>query len=274
MVDDNNSANTEDLLLQVPMFADLSRKELRHLAAVCMPKSYPRGSAIIEEGKAGLGMFIITSGRVEVYKGQGDQKQVLTTREAGGILGEMSLIDNQPRWASVVSLEHTKCLLITRDSFHSLVHKYAGIAWCIVPVLTERFRTVESRLLEQLAHPGAEPEIEAETDESRKAAETAGPQKTRRPTAEPDTETLLDLLRVEYAMLLAGAEGLGRGADIMQDFLKSLARDTALSDSKGLDALMDALPQALKNASAHALAEGERLPERLISTFRRELGRR
>ncbi len=272
MLDDKQKTDTQELLRQVPMFSDLSRKELRQLASVCMPKSYPADSLIIEEGKSGLGLYIITSGSVQVYKGQGKQKQVLTTRAAGGILGEMSLIDNQPRWASVVSLEHTQCLLITRDSFQSLVRRHTGIAWCIVPVLTERFRAVETRLLDQLARPEAGPEVGMGEPQNVERAQE--PKATRKPTRKTDTETLLDLLRVEYAMLLTGAEGLGRGADIMQDFLKSLARDTALSDSKGLEPLINALPQALKSAGTQALAEGERLPERLIASFRRELGRR
>jgi CRP-like cAMP-binding protein len=256
----------EELLAQVPLFAGLDARERKKLAAACLPKTFPAGAHMVEEGKPGLGLFIITRGRVEVYRGQGDEQQLLNTLGPGGILGEMSLIDNQPRSASVEAVEPTDCLLITRDSFHTLVQKHAQIAWCIVPVLAERFRRVEGKLLELMDSSAPGP-ADSATDE-------AGETKERQQTGGRDSERLLDALRAEYALLLAGTEALSRGAGVMETFFRSLARETELNEQKGLDPLLRSLPKAMRNAMADALKEGEKLPERMVSTFRREFRRR
>ncbi len=268
-----SNTSTEDLLKQVPMFAGLDRKELRHLADVCMHKRFAEGELIIEEGKAGLGLYIMVSGRVEVFKGSGDTRQVLVERGPGTSLGEMGLIDSQPRWASVLCLEQTDCLLITRDSFHDLVKHHAGIAWCLVPELTQRFRGVEARMLELMAErerPEQEPERVTEAD--------TGPDSEEQTRAAGDKDTgpekLLDLMRLEYAMLLTGAEGLEKSAGILRDFVASLARDTDLANQEKLEPILDTLPEALKSAGSKAIQDGERLPERLLASFRRELSRR
>ena len=266
MSPDHRNQTPEELLAQVPLFAGLDARERKKLAAVCLLKRFPAGALIVEEGKPGLGLFIISSGRADVYRGRGEERQLLNILGAGGILGEMSLIDNQPRSASVEAVEPTECLLITRDSFHTLVQKHVQIAWCIVPVLADRFRMVEGKLLELMESPAVGP-LEPAEEEPEKSAE--------RETGEgPDTERLLDALRAEYALLLAGTEALGRGAGIMETFFRSLARETELSEQQRLDPLLRTLPRAMRNAMSDALKEGEKLPERMISTFRREYRRR
>jgi CRP/FNR family cyclic AMP-dependent transcriptional regulator len=263
------SKNPEELLAQVPLFAGLDARDRRQLADVCLPKHFPSGSAIVEEGKPGLGLFIITSGRVEVYRGQGEKRQLVNTLGAGGILGEMALIDNQPRSATVLTVEPTECLLITRDSFHTLVQKHTRIAWCIVPILVDKFRRVEGKLLQLMDAAGA---ADAETPDQAADATTEKPEQQETPGR--NTERLLDALRAEYALLLAGTEALSRGAGVMETFFRSLARDTELSEQTRLDPLLRALPKAMRNAMTDALKEGEKLPERMVSTFRRELRRR
>lgn len=272
MSTERNSQPPEALLEHVSLFARLDHKERKKLAAVCLPKTFPVDTHIVEEGKPGLGLFIITSGKAEVYRGTGDNRQLLNTLETGSILGEMSLIDNQPRSASVVTVEPTECLLITRDSFHTLVQKQPQTAWCIAQVLAERFRRIDSKLLELMdTHP--QPEIaSAETVEE--TTHEPGEGKKKKPLQGPDTERLLDALRAEYALLLASTEGLNRGTHIMETFLRSLARETELADTNRLEPFLKALPKAMKSAVTDALVEGERLPERMISTFRREFRRR
>ncbi len=259
----------EELLAQVSLFAGLDARDRKKLADTCLPKSFPEGAAIVEEGKPGLGLFIITSGRVAVYRGQGEERQLLNTLGDGGILGEMALIDNQPRSATVETLEPTKCLLITRDSFHTLVQKHTHIAWCIVPILVEKFRRVEGKLL-ALKGPSATGTAESAVEEPTKTTKKA----RKDETSSRNTERLLDALRAEYALLLAGTDALSRGAGVMETFFRSLARESGLNEEKELDPLLRSLPRATRNALADALKEGEKLPERMIATFRREFRRR
>ena len=267
-----DDTSTEDLLREVPLFTGLSRKEIKQLAEVCLPKSFPAGTNIIDEGKPGLGLFVITAGKVDVFRGRGDAKRIVGTHEAGTIIGEMSLVDDQPRAASVVTLEPTECLLVTRDSFRTLVEKHPAIAWSIVPVITQRFRQTEQLLLEIMdASEGVAPTQGGNEPAAEAAAEKKeGEEQPQRLSS----ERMLDLLRVEYALCVSGAEGLGRSAGIMETFIRSLARGTELEREQELDRLLKVFPKALKEALSDALAEGENLPERMLATFRRELHRR
>ncbi len=273
MAADRRIADPEALLAQVPLFSGLSPKEIKQLAELCLPKAFPAGANIIDEGKPGLGLFIITSGRVEVYRGQGEAKRTVATHGAGTIIGEISLVDNQPRAASVLTLEPTQCLLVTRDSFRTLVQRHPAIAWSIVPVIAQRFRRVEQQLLEIMdAADGVEPEA---TDREPPDQETQTEQKESTKRRQPvSNERLLDLLRAEYALAVSGAEGLGHSARIMETFFRSLARETELEREQELDRLFKQLPKALKEALSDALREGEQLPERMLAAFRRELHRR
>ena len=268
-----NDRSTEDLLQEVPLFKGLSRKEIKQLAEVCLTKTYPAGTNIIDEGKPGLGLFVITAGKVDVYRVRGDPKRIVGTHEVGTIIGEMSLVDDQPSAASVVTLEPTECLLITRDSFRTLVEKHPAIAWSIVPVITQRLRQTEQLLLDMMdASDGAAPKPgrKESAAEEAQAEEKEGAEQPQRLSS----ERMLDLLRVEYALCVSGVEGLGRSAGIMETFIRSLARGTELEREQELDRLFKVFPKALKGALSDALAEGEKLPERMLATFRRELHRR
>jgi CRP-like cAMP-binding protein len=137
----------EEFLQRAPLFARLESRQLHRLAGLCVPRTYDPGEEIVVEGSTGLGLFVITSGRVEVTRGTGDEKIVFAELGSGDLLGEMSLVDDQPRSATVRTLEPTTCLLITRGSFQSLVDSEPEIAWCIVPVLAGRLRALQEELI-------------------------------------------------------------------------------------------------------------------------------
>ncbi|GAG10562.1 unnamed protein product, partial [marine sediment metagenome] len=62
---DHRNADVKDVLAQVPLFSSLNRKALGKLAKLCVPKKFAAGELVIEEGKSGLGLFVITHGKVE-----------------------------------------------------------------------------------------------------------------------------------------------------------------------------------------------------------------
>jgi CRP/FNR family cyclic AMP-dependent transcriptional regulator len=138
----------EDFLARAPLFARLGRRSLRKLAGLCVPRDFDTGAVLISEGDTGLGLFVVVSGRVEVTKGEGASKVRFAVMERGDLLGEMALIDDQPRSASAVALEPSRCLLITRNSFLSLAEKDPEIAWCLLPTLAYRIRDLQQKLLD------------------------------------------------------------------------------------------------------------------------------
>src|SRR5438552_3003398 len=95
-----------NILANVWLFSGMSKESLDKLATFTFTKSYKQGDVIIEEGRTGNGLYVITSGQVEVVKGAttGTTKR-LATLATGDFFGEMSLLDEWPRSATVRALE-------------------------------------------------------------------------------------------------------------------------------------------------------------------------
>jgi CRP-like cAMP-binding protein len=254
----------EDFLTRAPLFARLESRQLHRLAELCVPRSYEAGEEIVVEGSTGLGLFVITGGRVEVTRGSGDDKVVFAELGNGDLLGEMSLVDDQPRSATVRTLEPTTCLLITRGSFQSLVDREPEIAWCIVPVLAGRLRALQEELIAGGGGPRAGAVVEDVTwsDDTGDTKDNDG------------ARAALSLLRGQYALALAMAGGLRGFAEAAESFLRTLARDTDLEDGKDLAKVVREAPRGLVNAAEEGLAEVERLPERMLARYRRARGGR
>jgi len=249
------AATPEELLARVQLFARLPRGELRKLARLCVPRSYETGSLIIEEGSVGLGLFLVTAGRVEVFKGVAGSEVPLGEVEAGDILGELAVLDHEVRSASARALERTSCLLITRDSFQTLLRKEPDVAWCIVPALTERIREMQQRVLEGPA-PDDLP------------ARPEPPPVAQKPSPKPATpDVLLRVTRAQYAVAMAGVTAAEGALRMGVTFLRSLASSSRLNAETRVTDVARRLPAGLLDGGRAALREGEKLPERVVAAL-------
>lgn len=276
----------EDLLAGVPFFAELSRGSLRNLAKLCVRRKFLPGKKVLVEGSVGLGMFVIVSGRVEVYKGEGEERVDLGVLERGDILGEMALIDDKPRSATAKSVEAVECLLISRNSFHTLVRRDPEIAWCIVPSLAERVRDLQQRLVEEeeedrrtaaLAMGEAARSVPSRVESSASTHPGSGRDEEEEEGEETDGRRVspgVTLLRTQHAALLAAFSGLSGTVEVGGTFFRSLARESGLTESGRLREVLRRLPSGTLTAFGDAMEAGERLPERMVRTFRRQLKRR
>ena len=131
----------EDVIAQVPLFSDLSQRELQVLAANCREREYPADATLMREGETGVGLFVIVSGKVRVSQqtGSGDTRE-LGTFERGAVLGEMSLLDDLPRTATVVALEPTKALVIPVWDFRAVLRESPEIGIKLLAVMSRRLR--------------------------------------------------------------------------------------------------------------------------------------
>ena len=136
----------ERILGSLAVFSNMSPKQLARLAATLIARQHKAGEVFIRKGDKGLGMFIIATGRVEVYDILDGRKVTLSILDKGSCVGEMSLIDAQPRSASVQALEDCNTFLLTRDSFTRLFRRDPEILWGIVPILTERLRQTSDKV--------------------------------------------------------------------------------------------------------------------------------
>lgn len=134
----------EDTLAQVPLFQGLTRRELQVLSVNCRERDYPAGAVLLRQGETGVGLFIITTGTVHVTQTAPDG----STRELGdfgrgAVLGEMSLLDDMPRTATVIATEDTRALVIPVWDFRASLRETPEISIKLLGVLSQRLRAVE-----------------------------------------------------------------------------------------------------------------------------------
>ncbi|HEX9872561.1 MAG TPA: universal stress protein [Candidatus Tectomicrobia bacterium] len=137
------------LLAQAPLFAALSQEDREHLGETARIHTYQPGEFIVREGEMATGCFIIASGQVEVLRGGASaQPTVLARLGAGDFFGEMAVIDDHPRSASVQALEATECVAIGRGEFLETLQRRPQIAVQMLPVLVRRLRRADARASE------------------------------------------------------------------------------------------------------------------------------
>ncbi len=98
----------DHILLNIPIFQDLNRSELKTIKRILHQREYVKNEVIFHEGDVGLGMYIIVEGVVEIV--YGPEKQMLAELKAGDFFGELALLDDSPRNATAVS--RTLCQMV------------------------------------------------------------------------------------------------------------------------------------------------------------------
>jgi CRP/FNR family cyclic AMP-dependent transcriptional regulator len=132
---------TAEFLHRVPLFCGLNKRQLERLAAKFVSRDYPAGQAIVTQGKGGEGFFIIESGGAEVIRERADgEKVVVNTFGPTDFFGELALLDDGLRTASVVTTEATQCLVLTRWHFMGVLREDTDMAITILEELAKRFR--------------------------------------------------------------------------------------------------------------------------------------
>lgn len=131
-----------ELLAQVPLFADLDKRELERLANSLHERVFKAGDAIATAGTGGVGFFVIGEGEATVTVG--DRK--VATLKKGDHFGEVALIDEQHyRSANVTADTDLVTYGLTVWEFRPLVESTPSIAWKLLQSLASKLREVEAR---------------------------------------------------------------------------------------------------------------------------------
>jgi CRP/FNR family cyclic AMP-dependent transcriptional regulator len=134
----------EDVLAQVPLFSDLSPRELELIGRACKEREYPASATLLRQGETGVGLFVIVSGRVRVTQRLDDgTERELRTMGRGDVLGEMSLLDDLPRSATATALESTRALVLPVWEFRAALRESPDIGIKLLAVLSRRLRQAE-----------------------------------------------------------------------------------------------------------------------------------
>ena len=129
-----------ELLQRVPLFAELKPRELERLSSSFKERTFGEGDTAATEGEGGAGFFVIESGEA-VVSVHGDERARLGP---GDYFGDVAMIDQGERTASIVAKSELKCYGLTFWDFRPLVESDARIAWPLLQAMAKRLRAAEA----------------------------------------------------------------------------------------------------------------------------------
>lgn len=132
----------QEFLARVPLFSSCTRAEIEAIEAVAQESAFRPGQIIVTQGTPGTAFYLILSGRVEIVR----DSSSLGALGPGDFFGEMSLLDNAPRSASISALEETSCLMLSSWDFKALLERHPSIAIKLLEVLSRRLRVTDERV--------------------------------------------------------------------------------------------------------------------------------
>jgi CRP-like cAMP-binding protein len=134
------ASEVADLLKQVPLFSDLDRKELEHIANAMKQRIFQPGQEIAVEGESAVGFFVIEDGQAKVTV-HGDERRTLGP---GDYFGEIALITQGARTATVTADTQLKTFGMTFWEFRPLVEETPSIAWKLLQGAVKQYAPAET----------------------------------------------------------------------------------------------------------------------------------
>ena len=128
-----------ELLATVPLFARLRGRELERVGRLAEEIDVPADRVLIRQGAIGHEFFVIVDGRVRVER----DGTVLNTRGPGDFVGEIALLDERPRLATVTTETPCRLLVLAHREFHTLLAEQPDIQLLVLKALAERVRQLE-----------------------------------------------------------------------------------------------------------------------------------
>jgi CRP-like cAMP-binding protein len=136
-----------EVLKHIPIFQNLKDEELKSLAEKALRKKYPKDSIVFQESDEGDSLMVILSGQVKVVLISRDGKEIiLSILKGGDFVGEMSLLDGEPRSATVIAMKESELLIIQRNVFLKQVEENPSIAKAVLEEMSRRIRRADDRI--------------------------------------------------------------------------------------------------------------------------------
>jgi CRP/FNR family cyclic AMP-dependent transcriptional regulator len=136
-----------ELLMRVPLFFMLTGEQANAVAQAVSKKRFKRGEMIVEQGRKSNALFIVLSGRCRVLTTDSRGREVIiATLRTGDCIGEMSLIDNEPHSATVLSEVQTDVLVLGRAEFDRCVADNIQMARAVMTGLVKRLRRADQKI--------------------------------------------------------------------------------------------------------------------------------
>ena len=128
-------------LQQVPMFSGLNEESLQLLLGRSRKLKFRKAAALLTEGETGESLYVIVKGKVKIFVSDEDGNEMTLFIEGpGSYIGEISLLDNEPRTASAVTLEACEIISISKAGFQEVIAENPEIAFEVIKELTRKMR--------------------------------------------------------------------------------------------------------------------------------------
>ena len=132
----------EEFFARVPIFANCTPEEIAMIAGVAQESYFQPGQIIVTQGTPGQAFYLVLAGRVEILR----DDTSLGAFGPGDFFGEMSLLDQAPRSATIRAIDQVTCLMLSSWDFKALLERHPSIAIKLLEVLSRRLRVADERL--------------------------------------------------------------------------------------------------------------------------------
>jgi CRP/FNR family cyclic AMP-dependent transcriptional regulator len=131
----------------IPLFTGLGKKELEVVASHTVAKTWPPRTLLLREGEQSSSLYLILYGKVKVFicDDEGNEA-ILNLLGMGDYFGEMALLDDAPRSASVMTMEQTRVATMTKSAFKECLAGHPDIAYNLIRTLTGRVRVLSGNV--------------------------------------------------------------------------------------------------------------------------------
>jgi CRP-like cAMP-binding protein len=134
-------------LRAIPLFQNLEERDLAEIAGLQIERKFPKGAVIFEEGTLGDYMYLIQEGQVKVTKMSEDgREKILEILGPGDFFGEMSVLDREPRSASIKTTRACLLLALSRHDFLGLLRQNPDMSMALVVELSRRLRDADEQI--------------------------------------------------------------------------------------------------------------------------------
>ncbi|NOZ54198.1 MAG: Crp/Fnr family transcriptional regulator [Gammaproteobacteria bacterium] len=129
------------LLGNVPLFSDLPEADIQAISSLAATRTYHRNTIIISEGDHSDSMYVILSGKVKILLSDDEGKEIIINIQGNGeYFGELALLDDAPRSATVMTIEECRLVVVSKSAFEDCLAKNAELALRVIRGLSSRLR--------------------------------------------------------------------------------------------------------------------------------------
>ena len=133
-----------------PLVGELTQDEIKALAAIVHVRALADGEVLVPEGVTDSKLHVVVSGRIDVVREADHGRHVLQTLVAGDLVGELSFMDDAPRYAALVASGPTEVLALDRIDFETLIDRSPRIVYKVMRAIMRAARNIQRRLSLQM----------------------------------------------------------------------------------------------------------------------------